>query len=150
MRHEPDPTLIILRNPQLQRLPPEVKEELAARISQLKDVDLDAELEELDRRIGHYSWCLNMLGNRFRWRWDYYVKRNVWGNRGDGPCHPMDQLLYRMRATPFEYVSDYDQDVVRAVGKLYFDELERLREEDKKITIEERWANATTYTLYDD
>jgi hypothetical protein len=141
---------MILRNPDLQSLPPDLKEEMATRISQLKGVDLDGELEELDRRMGHYSYCISMLGSRFQWRGDYYVTRNVWGNRGDGPRHPMDRLLFKMREKPINFAYQADQDVVRVIAKRYIDELEERREEDKRITIEERWANAETYTLDND
>lgn len=149
MLPNPDFTLIILRNPELQSLQPELKEELARRISQLKDVNLDIELNELERHMGHYSYCISMLGSRFRWRSDYYIKRNVWGNTGDGPKYPMDQLLWQMRNKPINFATEYDQNVARVVAKRYIDELENLREKDKKITIEERRANAETYTFDD-
>jgi hypothetical protein len=141
---------MILRNPDLQSLPPDLKEEMATRISQLKGVNLDGELEELDRHMGHYSYCITQLGSRFRWRGDYYIKRNVWGNDGDGPRDPMDRLVCKMRQDPIHFVSQDDQDVARVIAKRYIDELEERREEDKRITIEERWANAETYTLDDD
>lgn len=62
----------------------------------------------------------------------------------------MDRLLFKMREKPINFAYQADQDVVRVIAKRYIDELEERREEDKRITIEERWANAETYTLDND